>query len=101
MNHFKIIRDRLIEDLIYFRESYIEDNLEVDILKDTLLHIIDVYRVKYGGIDYLNDELLFLVSFILDTLDDIELDLSYEVVYEAITRTLILMETIDDRAKMN
>lgn len=96
-SRFPSIRNRLIDELIYYRENVYEEQLDPYSLEDLLYHVVDIYQVQYGEIDYLQDELLFLTDFVYSTVDTI--DMTVDEVYEAITRVLILMEAIDDRAE--
>lgn len=96
-SRFPSIRNRLVEELIYYRENAYEEGLDQYSLDDLLYHVVDIYQVQYGEYDYLQDELLFLTDFVYSTVDVI--DMSNDEIYEAITRILILMEAIDDRAE--
>lgn len=95
-SRFESIRNRLVQELVYYRDYCYGEELDLYSLEDLLFHIVDVYQVQYGEYDYLQDELLFLTDFVYSTVDVI--DMSNDEVYEAITRVLILMEAIDDRA---
>ena len=95
-SRFPSIRNKLVEELIYYRENAYEEGLDPYSLDDLLYHVVDIYQVQYGEIDYLQDELLFLTDFVYSTVDVV--DMSTDELYEAITRVLILMEVIDDRA---
>ena len=94
---FEHIRNRLVVELIYYLENAYEEGLDLYGLEDLLHHIVDVYQVQYGEITLLWDELLFLTDFVYSTVDVI--DMSSDEVYEVITRVLILMKAIDDRAE--
>lgn len=96
-SRFPSIRNRLIGELVYFRENVYEEQLDPYSLEDLLFHVVDIYQVQYGEYDYLQDELLFLTDLVYGTVDTI--DMTLDEVYEAITRVLILMEAIDDRAE--
>ena len=96
-SRFASIRNRLVEELIYYRENAYEEGLDPYSIGDLLCHVVDVYQVQYGEIDYLQDELLFLTDFVYSTVDVI--DMCSDEVYEAITRVLILTKAIDDRAE--
>lgn len=96
-SRFHSIRNRLIDELLYCRENVYEVELDPYSLEDLLYHIVDIYQIQYGEYDYLQDELLFLTDFVYSTVDVI--DMTFDEVYEAITRVLILMEAIDDRAE--
>ena len=96
-SRFASIRNRLVEELIYYRENAYEEELDPYSLNDLLYHVVDIYQVQYGEIDYLQDELLFLTDFVYSTVDVI--DMCSDEVYEVITRVLILMGAIDDRAE--
>ena len=94
---FEHIRNRLTQELIYYRDYCYEEELDLYGLEDLLHHIVDVYQVQYGEITLLWDELLFLTDFVYSSFD--LFDLTRDEVYEVITRVLILMEAIDDRAE--
>lgn len=96
MSRFNKIRDNLVNELVYYRETCIEDQLEVYNLEEILLRVVDIYQVYYGDNMLLQDELLWLTDLVYD-ICDIEV-MIYEELYEYITRVLILMETIDNRA---
>ena len=94
---FEHIRNRLTQELIYYRDYCYEEELDLYGLDDLLHHIVDVYQVQYGEITLLWDELLFLTDFVYSTVYFI--DMSSDELYETITRVLILMKAIDDRAE--
>ena len=96
-SRFASIRNRLVEELIYYRENAYEEGLDPYSLDDLLYHVVDIYQVQYGEMDYLQDELLFLTDFVYGSFD--LFDLTRDEVYEVITRVLILMGAIDDRAE--
>ena len=96
-SRFPSIRNRLVGELIYYRENAYEEGLDPYSIDDLLCHVVDVYQVQYGEIDYLQDELLFLTDFVYSTVYFI--DMGGDELYEAITRVLILMKAIDDRAE--
>ena len=96
-SRFPSIRNRLVGELIYYRENAYEEGLDPYSIGDLLCHVVDVYQVQYGEIDYLQDELLFLTDFVYSTVYFI--DMSSDELYETITRVLILMKAIDDRAE--
>lgn len=96
-SRFPSIRNRLIDELVYYRENAYEEQLDPYSLEDVLFHVVDIYNVQYGEYDYLQDELLFLTDFVYSIVDIV--DMTLDEVYEAITRVLILMEAIDNRAE--
>lgn len=96
MNRFESIRNRLVQELVYYKDYCYEEPLDLYSLEDLLYHIVDIYQVQYGEIELLQDELLFLTDFVYGSVDIV--DMTIDEVYECITRVLMLMETIDDRA---
>ena len=94
VNRFESIRNRLTQELIYYRDYIYEDELDLYSLEDLLFHIVDVYQVRYGEEELLQDELLFLTDYVYGSFDIF--DLTRDEVYEVITRVLILMKAIDD-----